>query len=156
MQKTATLTAGGTDTYSWGPVQTLNTNFGNTVIASPLQNTIYKVEGTLGKCVVTDSILLEYISDQNRYIYIPNAITMNDDGLNDGFRIQSKLHFNSFQLIIMNRWGEVVFQSEDINKVWYGEYKGRYAKLMDAYFYILKVKDDCGEIMERGDITVIR
>lgn len=156
MQKTATLTASGADTYSWGPVQTLNTNFGNTVIASPLQNTIYKVECTLGKCVVTDSILLEYISDQNRYIYIPNAITMNDDGLNDGFRIQSKLHFNSFQLIIMNRWGEVVFQSEDINKVWYGEYKGRYAKLMDAYFYILKVKDDCGEIMERGDITVIR
>lgn len=56
-------------------------------------------------------------------VYIPNAFTPNNDGINDGFQVViSDVVF--FELNIFNRWGEQVFQSTDPDEVWMGNMNG--------------------------------
>ena len=54
---------------------------------------------------------------------IPSSFTPDDDGLNDefgvsGFRINN---IQNYQFQITNRWGEIVFYSEDVNSKWNGK-----------------------------------
>jgi gliding motility-associated-like protein len=55
-------------------------------------------------------------------MYAPNAFSPNKDGLNDSFKVESDCDYQSFQLSIYNRWGERVFQSNDIHRGWDGTY----------------------------------
>tara|TARA_B100001063_G_scaffold244246_1_gene276567 strand:- start:192 stop:2195 length:2004 start_codon:yes stop_codon:yes gene_type:complete len=56
-------------------------------------------------------------------IFYPNAFTPNEDNLNDNFRPKldcPKLY--KFKLQIYNRWGELIFESKDINESWNGRF----------------------------------
>jgi gliding motility-associated-like protein len=156
VQKSVQLQAQGATDYIWQPNITLSAIQNDFALASPSVNTTYSVVGVLGKCSVDASVEVIFVQDENKKIYIPNAITINNDGVNDGFQIRSNIAFTSFQLLIYNRFGEKVFESNNIQKKWFGEHKGNYTKLLDSYFYYLRATDECGEIIRRGDITVIR
>ncbi|WP_315819887.1 gliding motility-associated C-terminal domain-containing protein [Paraflavitalea speifideaquila] len=58
---------------------------------------------------------------------IPNTFTPNNDGINDEFRIGVTGYFKLNGLRIFNRWGQLVFESKDLNYVWNG-------KKMDNYY----------------------
>ncbi len=76
-------------------------------------------------------------------IYIPNAFTPNSDGLNDGFKALG-MGIKDFKLQIFDRWGEMVFESDDINKAWDGTInsKGDYESTKeDVYVWKVQVKD---------------
>ena len=49
---------------------------------------------------------------------VPNLITANGDGINDQFYIENLEDFPGSQLIIQNRWGNVVYQSDDYDNSW--------------------------------------
>ena len=51
-------------------------------------------------------------------MYIPNAITMNGDQLNDGLHI-TNTGFENIILEIFNRWGELIYKSTDNEIKWY-------------------------------------
>jgi len=55
---------------------------------------------------------------------MPSAFTPNGDGLNDVFRVKYPFTVSAFSFAIFNRWGERVFQSNDITKGWDGTYNG--------------------------------
>lgn len=56
-------------------------------------------------------------------VFVPNAFTPNGDGINDVFYVQgTDLDPDRYEIWIFSRWGEVVFNSKDINKVWTGGY----------------------------------
>ena len=44
---------------------------------------------------------------------IPNVFTPNNDGNNDSFYIQTVCDYSNFSVVITNRWGNVVFESND-------------------------------------------
>jgi len=73
-------------------------------------------------------------------IYIPNAFTPNNDGINDAFRVVIS-EVVRYELDIYDRWGERVFHSEDPDEVWIGNVNGgdHYA-LPGMYNYRLKWK----------------
>ncbi len=76
-------------------------------------------------------------------IYIPNAFTPNSDGLNDGFKALG-MGITDFKLQIFDRWGVMVFESDDINKAWDGTIngKGDYESTKeDVYVWKVQVKD---------------
>jgi gliding motility-associated-like protein len=50
-------------------------------------------------------------------IYIPNAFTPNDDGVNDVFKAMGT-GIIDFEMTIFDRWGGIVFNSKDINVAW--------------------------------------
>jgi len=85
--------------------------------------------------------------------YIPNAFTPNGDGLNDIFRVVGLYRNISFMMYIYNRWGQLVFQSDDIDQGWDGTVKNQLAE-SDTYIWILQV-DFLGEdIITNGDVVL--
>ena len=62
--------------------------------------------------------------------YIPNAFSPDGDGINDVFKISSvnNTSFSGFNFLIFNRWGEVVFKSDDSNSEWDGTQNGKLSK----------------------------
>jgi gliding motility-associated-like protein len=58
--------------------------------------------------------------------YIPNSFSPDGDGLNDEFKaISNSDKVSSFRMYIFNRWGALVFESNDISLGWDGKYKGK-------------------------------
>jgi gliding motility-associated-like protein len=74
-------------------------------------------------------------------IYVPNAFTPNEDGINDYFLpILSGFDPLSYELIIFNRWGELIFESQSQGVWWDGTHKGILCQ-DDVYVWKIKVKD---------------
>ncbi len=57
-------------------------------------------------------------------LYIPNAFTPNSDGVNDGFRAVG-VGIAQFKLEVFDRWGALIFETDDINNAWDGSVKGK-------------------------------
>lgn len=83
---------------------------------------------------------------------IPNVFTPNGDGINDVFFITSS-GLTDFNLFIVNRWGELVFETNDPNQAWDGTINGN--KCSDGvYFYSLKAKQNTTDVVKHGHITI--
>jgi gliding motility-associated-like protein len=104
-------------------------------------------------CIDTDSIYI--IVDPLGDVFIPTAFTPNGDGRNDVFTIGGG-NFKSFDLKIFNRWGQIVFQSNERSKGWDGRIDGKDA-LPGAYVYNLSCTLKDGKKINRsGTILLIR
>ena len=108
-----------------------------------------------------DSIIeldLEIVEDPaNIFLYIPNAVTPNDDGTNDYFPFTEPVEVTSYWLRIYNRWGQKVFDSALDNKQnWGGVFEGEFVQ-NDVYVYLIQY-DDCngGRKFHKGEIHVMR
>jgi gliding motility-associated-like protein len=73
-------------------------------------------------------------------IFIPQAISPNDDGVNDTFIIDG-LEEQPNTLTIMNRWGQSVYEQENYQNDWKGTNKNGETLQNDTYYYILIVDD---------------
>jgi len=71
-------------------------------------------------------------------IYVPNSFTPNGDGLNDEFIVKGT-HILDFKMQVYNRWGELVFETDDYKNGWDGKFKGSNCPV-GVYFVILNVK----------------
>lgn len=90
-------------------------------------------------------------------IYIPNAFT--PDGVNPIFKpIVSLINPNSYQLSILSRWGDVIFETNDINEGWDGKITLSDQKAATGlYMYVLRIKNGDGEeITKRGHVSLLR
>lgn len=92
-------------------------------------------------------------------LHLPNAFTPNDDGLNDDFRGKGYFDgFRSYNMQIWNRWGEMIFETDNPNLGWNGKKKGS-DTLAPAGVYIYSISYDPprGETkIEKGHVTLIR
>ena len=73
-----------------------------------------------------DTLTVNYY-DCECQIFTPSAFTPNVDGKNEKFKAESVCELNSFELKIYNRWGELLFESDNINKGWDGTTNGTQA-----------------------------
>jgi gliding motility-associated-like protein len=90
----------------------------------------------------------------NYRVFIPNAFSPNDDGLNDVFQPSIKGIVSS-DFKVFNRWGELVFQSTD-NRAWDGTYGGKQAP-EGIYMYMLSVVNNFGERQFfKGTVALVR
>lgn len=90
-------------------------------------------------------------------LYIPTAFTPNNDGLNDAFEIVGR-QIESFELLIYNRWGDVVYTSTSIDDAWKGDVNdGEYFAPDGIYQWVIRVQGydvDAEEI--RGVLNLLR
>jgi gliding motility-associated-like protein len=96
---------------------------------------------------------VEFVCD-HPYIYVPNSFTPNSDGLNDILYVRGKYVF-TMELKIFNRWGELVFETDDQTVGWDGTYKGQ-PLTPDTYVYHLKVDCGSGENLIKGNVSILR
>lgn len=88
-------------------------------------------------------------------LWIPNAFTPDGDQLNDYFTVKG-YGIKELQLLIFNRWGELLFESYDTEPKWDGTYKNELVK-QDVYIYKLEVKDIFNQTHYYvGHVTVIK
>ena len=78
-------------------------------------------------------------------------------GLNDFFQVKGG-QISEYAIQIFNRWGELVFESKDMDEIWNGSANGgEYFTEDEVYNYVIKVKGMETRAFERsGTITVIR
>lgn len=91
-------------------------------------------------------------------LYVPNAFTPNADGINDYFKSEGDmLNPDHFEFRIFNRWGELMWYTQDFMDAWDGNYMGTKVPI-GVYTWKIKAKDlYTDEIHElRGSVTVIR
>jgi gliding motility-associated-like protein len=87
--------------------------------------------------------------------YMPNAFTPDGDGLNDIFKPEGTF-VKDIQWMIFNRWGEMIFESKDLNKGWDGFFKGREAQ-NDVYTWVATVRTFDNQIIRKeGMVKLLR
>lgn len=87
-------------------------------------------------CFSIDTVFyVEIIEDFE--VHIPNAFTPNGDGVNDIF-IPVYYGIKEIDLFaVFDRWGNKVFETNDMSKGWDGYYKGKLARVNEVYVYKL-------------------
>jgi len=144
--------------YIWTPMNVVSGTTIYNPTSSPLQNTVYTVVVTNANlCVNEDTVSVQVLDYEcnNTQIFIPNAFTPNNDGINDDFKVRSSILTN-IHLEVYNRWGNKVFESNDINSGWNGVYKGQSASA-DVYGYYFTGECLQGEkITLKGNVTLLK
>ncbi|NND31517.1 MAG: T9SS type B sorting domain-containing protein [Saprospiraceae bacterium] len=128
---------------------------------SPLQNTFYKVQVTsTDGCTISDSILVR-VADPGG-LFIPNAFTPNNDGVNDFLEVLAGNNIDEISgFEIFDRWGNNVFSAFDfnpgeVNARWDGTFRGQ-ALNPGVYIYVVRAIDIRGSAkISAGDITLLR
>lgn len=83
---------------------------------------------------------------------IPNVFTPNGDGVNDSFEIPGLESYPANELVIMNRWGNTVYQKKNYKNEWNGQGLNE-----GTYFYLLKVQTSNGKWdVYKGYVTLLR
>ena len=145
---------------SWSPSESLSCNDCTNPIASPFETTLYRVRlvDTLG-CEVEADIELRV---EKSNVYIPNAFSPNNDGNNDLFYLQSaNENLVIEQMIIVDRWGEIVFQARDVSpnnpsEGWDGRLQNKTLN-PGVFVYYIQIRFPDGAIIPmKGDITLMR
>ncbi len=107
----------------------------------------------------SDTICKDYDILLAKSVYIPNSFTPNGDGVNDGFgpSIYGP-QLEAYQFYIYNRWGNLVFESNNVNDKWNGSYKlGDPISNYDVFVWKLKYRM-YGEVKMTqliGNVTVL-
>ena len=107
----------------------------------------------------TDSTVNEVCIDPDVSIYVPNTFTPNEDGMNELFFAQGiGIDPDRFELWVFDRWGNLIFYTNDMNEGWDGKVQGS-ATLCQEDTYVWKIK--CIDLLEKkhnliGHVNLIR
>lgn len=145
----------------WMPATGLNCTNCFEPVATPRESVTYSVVASNeGNCVSRDQITLNVICN-NANIYVPNSFSPNGDGSNDQFFPRGNGVFSIKAFRIFNRWGQVVFQSNNIGannafEGWDGTINGVKAEPA-VYVYMLEVLCENNVVFPlKGNVTLIR
>ena len=127
----------GATSYSWSPSIGLSCDNCPNPFASPLTTTMYLVEGLndLG-CTGIASVII-YVNQLIPETFIPNVFTPNADESNDYFSVTGFEDYTDFQVLILNRWGNVMFSSSIPSFKWNGEDQNGVEAKDGVYFYLI-------------------
>ena len=87
-------------------------------------------------------------------LLIPNAFSPNADGKNDIFKPSYVRHVN-YELRIYDRWGELMFKSNDIYEGWDGKFKSK-PSAEDVYIYYIEVSGFGIFRQRKGTLHLVR
>ncbi|HLP10540.1 MAG TPA: PKD domain-containing protein [Flavobacteriales bacterium] len=122
--------------------------------ATPESTTTYYLHFTdQYGCHFVDSLLVMVTPS----VYAPNAFTLDNDGTNEVFKPIVR-NLASYELFIFDRWGELIFYTNDTEGYWDGTYKGRKCK-EDVYVWKIKYASQLDPEINRearGHVTLLR
>lgn len=103
-----------------------------------------------------DTIEVKYV-DCSCDLFVPNAFSPNGDGINDFFHPIYLCPVNEYDLEIFDRWGELTFQTNDIEQKWDGTYNGESCEL-DVYVYMIHYTNSKTGLRKllKGNVTLVQ
>lgn len=159
--QSALLSATGGINYNWS-----NGMNGASITVSPTVTTVYCVtaydmNGCYDSACVT--VTVELCSNAGT-LYLPNAFSPNDDGENDWLQIYYGIMqcIEKFRLVVFNRWGEKIYETNDPSFRWNGIYNSgilkdtQTANTQVFTFYMEADIADGTRITKKGNLSIIR
>ena len=151
------LNANGGVSYLWSPSTGLSCISCQNPIASPIVTTSYVVSSTTNGCSDSDTVIV--VVEGSSPLIIPNIFTPNQDGINDGFNFSGGC-LSAVNKKIFNRWGQLLFESNQIAEEWNGRTKAGEKAPEGTYFYIFTISliEDRNETTKifKGTLTLLR
>lgn len=148
-----TLTAPGGLDHIWSTGATTSS-----IVVSPAVTTDYCVlMADTGNCMTYDCIRVTVEGECSSPVFIANAFSPNNDGVNDYVRVQitNPECVSEFTIAIFDRWGVKVFESNDPGFHWDGAYHGR-AMFSQVLTYFIRTKTiDGQENLVKGNISLV-
>ncbi|PSL36117.1 CshA/CshB family fibrillar adhesin-related protein [Chitinophaga ginsengisoli] len=143
--------------YAWDSVPAISSMAIANPVVSPTQTTTYYVTITdENNCVNRDSITVSVDLSAGLSVYpMPSAFTPNGDGKNDCFGLRYWGGVTELTFMIYDRWGTLVFSTQNTGKCWDGTFKG-ILQPTGAYVYFIKAKTLCGEVERKGTVTLLQ
>lgn len=142
--------------YVWTPATGLSCTNCATPVAQPMEPTRYIVNTLTGQnCITADTVTIYLAYD--RSLFVPTAFSPNDDGNNDVFRVKAK-GVAVCTLQVYNRWGQLVFQADDVANGWDGRFKSQ-RQPMGTYVYAVRYAyfgKETQILEQKGTFTLIR
>ena len=145
--------------YLWSPADELS--------CSDCPNPLWWVQGNqtfhlsvtdAAGCFSSDSIrVLTSLDCSAKSIFVPSAFSPNEDGHNDFLQLQSS-SIQSIELFqIYNRWGQLVFETNDIHQAWNGRFRQQpLAPDVFGYYVLFSCPGNNKKIVKKGNITILR
>ncbi|HET9824019.1 MAG TPA: gliding motility-associated C-terminal domain-containing protein [Chitinophagaceae bacterium] len=152
------LNVAGSANYIWQPTSGLSCANCSSPIASPPVTTSYVVSATSANgCKSTDTVTVFVSKSPCVDIFLPNAFTPNNDGVNDKFGLLSGpgIYPSSAVFRIYNRWGEVIFETRDLTRKWDGTFHG-ITQATGNYVYYISFRCSGKTTEMKGIVTLIR
>lgn len=142
---------GNGDIFNTDSIYYIYTDPGTYIVSMTAYDLACNREGT-----VSDTV--KFIGEVISAAVVPNVFTPNGDGENDLLKIPGIDPTANFYMIIYNRWGRKVFESENNGTFWDGTVNGGIDAADGVYFFEVRYRDVCTdeEKIETGHVNLIR
>lgn len=145
--------------YEWTPDDgTLSETDIHDPTAMPDETTIYQVKVTdMNGCMATDTVLVTVVPAEcnETFVFLPNAFSPNDDGVNDILFVRS-LIVEDMELVIYNRYGQRVFRTTSQAQGWDGTFNGEKLRPDVFSFYLWVRCKGQEEFTKKGNVTLLK
>jgi gliding motility-associated-like protein len=130
-----------------------------------VEENIFEAQGTYDVTLIatnelgcTDTTTQTIKIDNPLVMYVPNAFTPDGDALNNDFKpvLSSGFDPYNYELIVFNRWGEIMFVLHNAEVGWDGTYGGKLCP-EGLYVWQIRVKNGNGTFeAHRGHLSLLR
>ena len=117
------------------------------------QTYVYRITAIAKDAGIPSSVSNTIIIIKEAILSYPTAFTPNGDGKNDDFKVFGQFTA-AVEFKIFNRWGELLFITDDLDKGWDGSYKGS-AMPEGTYVFRAFLTDHAGRTSERSGTVVL-
>jgi len=150
------LNASGSILYYWLPPTEVSCDSCPNPTVTPTTTTTYTVIGIdSAGCRYAKTITIDVRSCLA--FSIPNVFTPNGDGINDEFYIIDAHAVSNYSIVIYDRWGKMMYQSNNPDVYWNGRNQNNNSPVSDGvYYYIIKYSCNDKSYNKDGYIQVIR
>lgn len=143
--------------YTWTPAvffPNLSSPEEGTTPSIVTQPAFLKLEANNDGCIARDSIYIK--AEPCCTVSLPSAFSPNGDSRNDIFHVLTIGHHKISSFRVLNRWGQVVFETDDERRGWDGT-KAGVPQEMGVYYWYLKYFCTDGKMYEqKGELTLVR
>lgn len=149
IQVSATAT-GQNITYTWSPPLYIDDVNSLTPTLKPPFDTTYVLTAVSNEgCGTAADAMHVYVYPD---IYVPNAFSPDNDGLNDTWFIPSLRAWKEYTVSVYNRQGQLIFHAKNSIRPWDGKFKG-VVQPVGAYVYVIDLKG--GKVL-KGSLVITR
>jgi gliding motility-associated-like protein len=146
---------GGGATFQWVPSTFLNNYQIANPVSSPTEDITYEVIAkNQSGCIDVDTVRIKV--NQIQDIYVPDAFTPNNDGLNDIFKPTMGSKFLLVDFSIFSRWGQKIYSTSEKARGWNGKIAAKDLP-QGVYVWIIRARNRQNQVIERkGSFLLMR
>ncbi|MGZ3902793.1 MAG: T9SS type B sorting domain-containing protein [Bacteroidia bacterium] len=141
--------------YSWTPSSSVSCATCSVTAATPSVNTQYVLTVTDHNGCTDTSNVMVFVNDACFDPFVPTGFSPNGDGQNDTLFVRSNCLTN-FTFKVFDRWGEKVFECDNLEKGWDGRFRG---EPMNAAVFVYTLEGylkNGKSVKQKGNVTLVR